>query len=56
MRFALILLFYAFVGSFALVIALDVNAINPVIAFLLFISYAVLGGLLFRQLNKRIMI
>ena len=52
MRFTFIVLFYAVIGSCAFVWSTYIRE-NIVIAFTLFILYAVFGGLFFNQIDKR---
>ena len=53
MKFALIILLYALIGSCAFVWSNYNEMINPIIAFGLFITFAILGGILFRKLGDR---
>lgn len=53
MRFALVILAYAIIGGCVFVWSTYNEMINPVIAFGFFITYGILGGVLFGKLEKR---
>ena len=53
MKFALVILLYAIVGSCALAWTNSSGVINPVIAFGLFITYAIFGGIFFKKVSDK---
>ena len=53
MKFALVILLYALIGSCVFVWTTYNETINPIIAFGFFITYAILGGIFFRKLGDR---